>query len=494
MDNRFKMPIGKLSPQSIELEQTVLGAMIVDGKAVDEVMTIINSSDVFYKQEHLFIFEAIARLYASGTGIDLRLVSNELKKTGKLEAIGGDYYLIDLCQKIASSAHVEFHSRILVQNYIKRRVILMNAQITGLCYQDDTDVFDMLDSYQKSFDAIVDVTAVGRRSITFPDALDHLKSEIELLSNKTDEVPLIGVTTGFKREDKHTGGYRPQDLVIIAARPGMGKTAKVLKTVIENVKNGLAVGFISLEMSSHQLTARSVAIDTDFHLGQLLKTGFDKTQYFERYEHHSERMKKYKLYIDDSGQSDINQVVITAKTWHRVNKIELLVVDYLQLMHDKSIRGNREQEISSISRRLKMLAKELNIPIIALSQLSRAVETRGGSKRPLLSDLRESGSIEQDADIVQFIYRPGYYKVDMNEDDYDSQDQKNLVHKGADTEIIYAKYRGGSTGTTLLRWIGDKTKFIDVADDSEAVDYIDKPLPRMSTTQAFEPKETVFDA
>ncbi len=495
MEQQSKVIKGRALPQAIELEQAVLGAMLIDTTGVDEVVSIIKQPEVFYKDQHRFIFEAIVNLYSIGSPVDLLLVSAELKRIGKFNQIGGDYYLIQLTQAVASSAHVDFHSRILIQNYIKRRVILMNSQITALCYDDSTDVFEMLGKYQTAFDSITDITSVGRGTVSYSYCLDHLKSEIEILSNKTDEVQLVGVTTGFKRTDKHTGGYRNQDLVIIAARPGMGKTSKVLKTAIENVKKDIPVGFVSLEMSAHQLTARSVALDTDFHLGQLLKFGFDKTQYFERYDHHSERMKKYPLYIDDSGQSDINDIVIMAKTWHRVYGIKLLIIDYLQLMKNRNEKGNRENEISSISRRLKMLAKELDIPVIALSQLSRAVETRGGSKRPLLSDLRESGAIEQDADIVEFIYRPGYYKVDIMEDDYEKEEQRNLIRLGADSEIIYAKYRGGSTGTALLKWIGDKTKFIDVEDDTDAVNYIDDHVINVkSPSEAFSSDEnTVFD-
>lgn len=480
---------GKVPPQAIELEEAVLGAMMLDRKGLDEALMVIRTPEVFYKEAHKQIFTAIQRLNERGNPVDLLTVSNELKAMHKLEDVGGDFYLISLSQKIASSAHIDFHSRILLQNYIKRKIIMFNAGVTALCYDDATDVFDLLDRWQKEFDNVNDLTTRGRHTMSFKDALVHLSDEIEVLSSNKDEVQLVGKTTGFQRTDKHTGGYRDQDLIIIAARPGMGKTAKVLKTIVENCKRDVPVGMISLEMSIHQLTARIVAIDTDFHLGQLLKTGFTKGSYFRSYEEHQLRMEKYKLIVDDSGTSDITEIVIMAKMWVRVHKIKLLVIDYLQLMTDKSAKGNREGEVSSISRRLKLLAKELNIPIIALSQLSRACETRGGSKRPLLSDLRESGAIEQDADIIEFIYRPDYYKIDMCEDDYEFETQKHCVRLGANTEIIYAKYRGGSTGTALLKWVGDKTKFIDVEDVNDVANYIEEteqPLP------LGDPK-TVFD-
>jgi replicative DNA helicase len=251
------------------------------------------------------------------------------------------------------------------------------------------------------------------------------------------------------------------------------------------------VGFISLEMSEEQLTARSVAIDTNFHLKQLVLKGFEKPEYFNRYTEHQERMNQYPFYIDDSGKTDIADVVISAKTMKRKHGIKLLIIDYLQLMTDSKTKGNRETEISNISRRLKRLAKELDIPVIALSQLSRAVETRGASKRPMLSDLRESGSIEQDADMVQFLYRPEYYKIEMDVDDYD-ECFHDAISKGANAEVIVAKYRGGSLSTILLKWVGDKTKFVDVTceRDMNSIsniddEYIAPDLPMISPSEAF---------
>lgn len=485
---------GMVPPQATDIETAILGAMLIDKKAVDEGMLILRESDVFYKPAHQTVFDAVKNLYNTGRPVDLLTVSKELRAMGELEKVGGDFFVIGLTQGIASSAHIDYHCRIIMQEYIKRRVIMMNSQITALCYDESTDVFELLENYQRQADALIDITATGRNTVTLPVALDNLKKEIEVLSANTDEVPLVGLTTGFKTTDAHTGGYRKQNLVIVAARPGMGKTAKVLKTAVENLKKNIAVGFISLEMSAHELTSRMVAIDTDFHLGQLLKKGFDKPKYFQRYDMHAERIKKYPFLIDDSGQKDITEIVIMARMWRRVHGIELLVVDYLQLMVDGSIKGNREAEISSISRRFKSLAKELDIPVVVLSQLSRAVETRGGSKRPQLSDLRDSGAIEQDADIVEFIYRPGYYKIDVIEDDYDDPKHRNAIALGANTEIDYAKYRGGSTGVAMLKWVGDKTKFVDVTDDNDVVEYIDKPLPMKSPGEAFDDEKTVFDA
>lgn len=493
-NNAIQIERGKLPPQATDLEQAIIGAMMIDSRCVDECLNIIARPEVFYKDNHAVIFEAIQQLYNEGNPIDLLTVSSKLKLNGKLELAGGDYYLIQLTQKISSSAHIEYHSRIVLQKFISRQTIAFSSLIISLAYDDTTDIFDLLQRWQNEFDKVTDFINTGRTTVSFPSSLDNLLKEVELLTANKQEVKLVGIHTGFKSINKYTAGYRNQDLIILAARPGMGKTAKVLKTAIENCKIGNGVGFISLEMSMQQLTARTVAIDTDFHLGQLLKKGFERTEYFQTYKSHQERMNAYPFYVDDSGKTDITDVVITAKLWKRKYDIKLLIVDYLQLITDKSSKGNRETEIGNISRRLKRLAKELDIPVIALSQLSRAVETRGSNKRPLLSDLRESGSIEQDADIVEFIYRPGYYSIDIVSEDYEGQLQQ-LVEAGADTEIIFAKYRGGSIGTTLLKWVGDKTKFVDVMDDNDKVEYTNdysSELPNISPNEAFDSNDTPF--
>jgi replicative DNA helicase len=487
---------GKLLPQAQDIEEGVIGAMLVDSKGVDEVFSVISNPAIFYNEKHKNIFIAVESLYKNGNPIDLLTVSAELRKLGLLDLAGGDFFLIQLTQKISSSAHIEYHSRILLQKYMARQTILFSNQIIALAYDETTDIFELMSRWQKEFDNVVDFSSTGRETMSFPAALQNLKEEVELLTSNKEEVKLVGVHTGFKRLNKYTGGYRNQDLVIVAARPGMGKTSYVLKCAIENCKMGNGVGMISLEMSIEQLTARTVAIDTNFHLKQLLKTGFEHKEYFATYTQHQERMNDYPFYIDDSGKTDINDIVIKAKLWVRKYDIKLLIIDYIQLMTDRSVKGNREGEISSISRRLKRLAKELNIPIIALSQLSRAVETRGASKRPMLSDLRESGAIEQDADIVQFLYRPEYYKIEIVEDDYDVSVQ-SLISAGANSEVIFAKYRGGSTNTTMLRWIGDKTKFIDVEDPMDDVEelevYEEKALPMVSPADAFDVEEKEED-
>lgn len=451
MKNKSQVSEQMMLPADKQLEEAVVGAMLVDKKAVDECFSVIGSQSSFFYSETQGVFLAIKSLYEKNEPIDLVSVSQELRKLDLYDSVGGDFYMIGLTQKISSGAHAEYHSRLLVQLMIRRMIIAFNQQVTGLAYNDSVDVFDLLQNWSREFDKVNDMVMVGRKTLSFEESLQELGRKIEFLSNR-EEHELIGVHTGFERINKYTGGYQPGEVIILAARPGMGKTSKVLKTVLENVKSGVPVGMISLEMSMYQLTARMVALDTNFHLSQLIKTGFDKQRYFESFIDHTHRMSKYPFYVDDSAKSDLTDIVVQARLWKRVYDIKLLVIDYLQLMGDKSKSGNREAEVASISRRLKLLAKELEIPVIVLSQLSRKVEERT-DKRPRLSDLRESGAIEQDADIVEFIYRPEYYNLSVTETD--------MLNEGTDTEIIFAKYRGGSVGTTSLKWIGDKTKFVD---------------------------------
>lgn len=459
----MKIESVKHIPAVPKFEKMVLGSLIMDTRAADVIMPIVKDHLAFNDQRNQFIFLAVQEMFAAAEKIDLLTVIQKLKQLKRIDDVG-ESYLIELSMMVGSTAHLEHHCRILMQYYFKRMIILFNAKISRLAMDESQDTFELIGRWQKEFDKIGDLTRSGRPTATLEAALKDLAASVEVLSNRTDHEVLTGVDTGFYQINRKTGGYKKQELVVVAARPGMGKTSYVLKMAVENLRADVPVGFISLEMSVAQLTARMVAIDTDFHLKQLLKSGFDKLQYFDQYSRHQARMEKYPFYMDDSGQGDVNEIVLTAKAWKRMHGIQLLVIDYLQLMGDRSLHGNRENEVANISRRLKLLAKELDIPVVVLSQLSRQVENRGGDRRPRLSDLRDSGAIEQDADIVQFIYRPEYYQMDMVAGNYPDQYSQTLVNNGANTEILWQKNRSGSLNTYLLKWVGDKTKFVDVAD------------------------------
>lgn len=476
-----------LPPQAIDLEQAVLGSAMIDNNGLFEVVAVLSSPNAFYKEEHRHIYTAILDLFEKNEPVDLLTVSARLKSMKKLDLAGGDRYLIELTQKVSSSAHAEFHARIIMQKQIARSIIAFNSVITAAAYDESTDVFDLLARWSKEFDTVADLISVGRSTMQWKPSLQELKQTVEMLSRKDDENCLVGVDTGFKRINQYTGGYRKQDLVIVAARPGMGKTAKVLKTAVANLKKDVPVGFISGEMSMAQLTARAVAIDTNFHLNQLMKYGFEKTEYFVTLQAHISRIENWPLFVDDSGNMDISDVIIKAKDWYRKHNIQLLIIDYIQLMKDRSKKwNNRSDELLDISRRLKLLAKELNIPLIVLAQVNRECEKRGSSKRPMVIDIKDCGAIEQDADIIEFIYRPSEYGIDMNEDDYE-QHLHPLISKGANAEIIFAKYRGGAKNTTLLKWIGDKTKFVDVDDVEDANEDVKyNAVPFATVAQAFD--------
>ncbi|NJB37996.1 replicative DNA helicase [Croceivirga sp. JEA036] len=445
---------GKIPPQAVELEEVVLGAMMIDKKGVDEVIDILHP-DAFYKDAHRFIFEAIFMLFESSEPVDLLTVSTQLKKDGKLEAVGGDFYLIKLTQKVASSAHIEFHARIILQKYIQRSLIKISNQIIEEAYNESTDVFDLLDSAEAK---LYEVTQgnLKRSAETAQNLVIQAKKKIEEISNKEG---LSGIPSGFDKLDKLTSGWQPSDLIIVAARPGMGKTAMTLsmaRNIAVNSNHGVA--FFSLEMSSVQLITRLISSETGLS-SEKLRTGKLEKHEWEQLNVKVKALEKAPLFIDDTPSLSIFDLRAKARRLKSQHDIQLIIIDYLQLMTagGSTKGGNREQEISTISRNLKALAKELNVPVIALSQLSRAVETRGGSKRPLLSDLRESGAIEQDADIVSFIFRPEYYKIEEWDDEERSPTQ-------GQAEFIVAKHRNGGLENIRLKFIGHLGKFDNLDD------------------------------
>ncbi|MGB5508393.1 replicative DNA helicase [Robiginitalea sp.] len=445
---------GKIPPQAVDLEEVVLGAMMIDKKGVDEVIDILHR-DVFYKEGHRYIYEAIFKLFESSQPVDLLTVSAQLKTDGKLEVAGGDFYLIKLTQKVASSAHIEFHARIILQKYIQRSLIKISSEIIEEAYDEATDVFDLLDNAESK---LYEVTQgnLKRSAETAQNLVIQAKKKIEEISNKEG---LSGIPSGFDKVDRLTSGWQPSDLIIIAARPGMGKTALTLSMARNIAVNAnIPVAFFSLEMSSVQLITRLISSETGLS-SEKLRTGRLEKHEWEQLNVKVKTLEKAPLFIDDTPSLSIFDLRAKARRLASQHKIKLIVLDYLQLMTSGASQkgGNREQEISMISRNLKALAKELDVPVIALSQLSRAVETRGGSKRPILSDLRESGAIEQDADIVSFIYRPEYYKIDEWDDEERTPTQ-------GQAEFIVAKHRNGGLDNIRLKFIANLGKFDNLDD------------------------------
>ena len=445
---------GKIPPQAIDLEEVVLGAMMIDKKGVDEVIDIL-SPEAFYRDGHKHIFEAIFKLFENSEPVDLLTVSSQLKKDEKLDLVGGDFYLISLTQRVSSSAHIEFHARIILQKYIQRSLIKISNEIIEEAYDETKDVFDLLDHAEAK---LYEVTQgnVKKSTESAQSLVIQAKKKIEEISNKEG---MSGIPSGFDKLDRLTSGWQPSDLVIVAARPGMGKTAFTL-TMARNVavNSNIPVAFFSLEMSSVQLITRLISSETGLS-SEKLRTGKLEKHEWEQLNVKVKTLEKAPLFIDDTPSLSIFDLRAKARRLASQYGIKMIMIDYLQLMTAGGSQkgGNREQEISTISRNLKALAKELSIPVIALSQLSRAVETRGGSKRPLLSDLRESGAIEQDADIVSFIYRPEYYKID----EWDDEERSPTEGQG---EFIVAKHRNGGLESIRLKFIGHLGKFDNLDD------------------------------
>jgi replicative DNA helicase len=442
---------GKIPPQALDLEEAVLGAMMIDKKGIDDVIDILKS-DAFYKEAHKEIYSAIHTLFQNSEPTDLLTVSNQLRKNGKLEFVGGDFYLIGLTQKVASSAHIEFHARIIIQKYIQRRLISISSEIIEQSYNETADVFDLLDDAESK---LFEVTQ-GNLKKSSESAKDLVKQAVSKIQEIGNQEGMSGLETGFTKLDALTSGWQPSDLIIIAARPGMGKTAFVI-SMAKNmaIDFGHPVALFSLEMSSVQLITRMISSETGLTSEKLRKGNLEPHEW-EQLNVKVKNLTDSPIFIDDTPSLSIFDLRAKARRLASQHGIKIIVIDYLQLMTaGGAANGNREQEISMISRNLKALAKELNIPVIALSQLSRAVETRGGSKRPLLSDLRESGAIEQDADIVSFIFRPEYYGLT----EWDDDDHSPCEGQG---EFIVAKHRNGGMDNIRLKFTGHLAKFSDL--------------------------------
>lgn len=444
--------IGKLPPQAVELEEAVLGALMLEKDALTAVVDIL-TAESFYRDAHKVIYQAILDLFNASEPIDLLTVTNQLRKNGKLEIAGGAFFITELTSKVSSAANIEYHARIITEQYMKREMIQIASEIQRDAYEETTDVFELLDKMEQSLFEISDSNI--RKN--YADMRSIMREAItELESKKGQKDGLTGVPSGFTALDRVTSGWQKSDLIIIAARPAMGKSAFVL-SVLRNaaVDHNMPVAIFSLEMSAIQLVNRLISSEAELD-SEKIKKGNLADYEWEQLVHKTSKLSSAPLFVDDTPALSILELRAKCRRLKAQNDIQLIVVDYLQLMSGDSkgaMGGNREQEISSISRALKKLAKELNVPVIALSQLSRAVETRGGDKRPQLSDLRESGAIEQDADIVMFLYRPEYYGITENEEG------NSTAGLG---EVIIAKHRNGSLENVKLRFIGKYTKFTDI--------------------------------
>jgi replicative DNA helicase len=458
--------LGKLPPQALDLEEAVLGALMLEKSALNAVVEFLKPEH-FYSEQNQEIYRSIIQLFKSSEPVDMRTVVNQLRKDGKIELVGGAYYIAELTSKVSSAANIEYHARVVIEMAIKRDLIQIASQVHQDAYEDTTDVFELLDKTEQSIFAISD-SNLRKNYDNMRNLMYRAIQELQKLKEHKDG--LTGVPSGFTSLDRMTSGWQNSDLVIIAARPGMGKTAFVvsaMRNAAVDFKRPVAI--FSLEMASVQLVNRMISAEAELE-GEKIRKGQLADFEWQQLVHKTNRLSAAPIFIDDTPALSILELRAKCRRLKAEHNIELIIVDYLQLMRGDSA-GNREQEIASISRALKGIAKELAVPVLALSQLSRGVETRGGDKRPQLSDLRESGSIEQDADIVMFLYRPEYYKITVDEEGMPTQGM---------AEVIIAKHRNGQTGTAKLKFIGKYTKFADF--DTPVVS--DNPFSGMITRES----------
>ena len=445
---------GRIQPQAPELEEAVLGALMIEKDAYSLVSEILRPES-FYEHRHQLIYSAITDLAVNQKPVDILTVKEQLSKRGELEEVGGPFYITQLSSKVASSAHIEYHARIIAQKSLARELITFTSNIQSKAFDETLDVDDLM---QEAEGKLFEISQQNMKKdyTQINPVIDEAYKLIQKAAARTDG--LSGLESGFTKLDKMTSGWQNSDL-IIAARPAMGKTAFVLsmaKNIAVDFRNPVAL--FSLEMSNVQLVNRLISNVCEIESGKI-KSGQLAGHEWQQLDYKLKNLLDAPLYVDDTPSLSVFELRTKARRLVREHGVKIIIIDYLQLMNASGMAfGSRQEEVSTISRSLKGLAKELNIPIIALSQLNRGVESREGidGKRPQLSDLRESGAIEQDADMVCFIHRPEYYKI--------YQDDRGNDLRGM-AEIVIAKHRNGAVGEVLLRFKGEFTRFSNPEDD-----------------------------
>jgi replicative DNA helicase len=440
---------GKVPPQANDMEEAVLGAIMLEKEAVITTLDILKPES-FYKEAHQKIFKTISDLNAKEHPVDLYTVTEELRAHNELDSVGGPVYLTQLTAKVVSAANVDYHSRIVAQKYIQRELIRVSTEIQNRSFDDTYDVTELLDYSENALFQIAEGN-IKREVAPINVVIKEAIREIEEAGKREDA--LVGTPSGFTNLDRLTSGWQKSELIIIAARPSMGKTAFALSMARNMaVDHGRSVAIFSCEMSSIQLVNRLIVAETDIPSDKI-KNGRLNEEEWKQLDSRIKKLVQASIYIDDTPAISIFELRAKCRRLKAQHKLDIVIVDYLQLMSGPENAGSREQEVSNISRSLKSIAKELDIPILALSQLNRSVEMRGGTKRPLLSDLRESGAIEQDADMVVFIHRQEKFGIQTFED---GSSTKGIA------EIILAKNRNGPVDDVKLKFREEKAQFVDL--------------------------------
>ncbi|MDZ4699250.1 MAG: replicative DNA helicase [Rhodothermales bacterium] len=441
---------GRTPPQATDVERSVLGAMLIERDAIPRAIEIL-PADTFYLSKHHLIYQGILALFERGNPVDHITLSEELRRRGQLDDIGGSYYLTELSTAVDTAANVEYHARIIAEKSLLRKLIETMTGIIGTAYDPGTDAFELLDSSEREIFKISD-NQLRRSATSMNDVLKGTLAALEAVHGR--EGGITGIPSGFSRLDDMTGGWQKTDLIIIAARPSMGKTAfslAVARNAALHAEKPTGVAYFSLEMGAQQLAQRLLTSEARVD-AQAARTGRLRDEEWPKLARAAGKLSAAPIFIDDTPGLSVLELRAKSRRLKAEHDIGLVIVDYLQLMHGSgnSKNSNREQEIAQISRSLKSLAKEIDVPVIALSQLSRAVETRGGDKRPQLSDLRESGSIEQDADLVAFIYRAERYGITVDENGNSTE---------GIGEIIIGKQRNGPIGEVQLAFVNQFARF-----------------------------------
>lgn len=482
----ISMAQGKVPPNAVDFEKLVIGILLIDKKGLDESIDLL-TPEVFYDPRHQVIFSAVLQLFQSNRPVDMPSVIHELKKEEKLSLAGGDAYIIDLTLGVSSSANVEYYVRVILEKFILRKLIEVSAEVIDKSYKENTEVFELLDKAEQAFFEITN----GTIKKGFDTANTLVQQAIDTIVSLKDKQGLSGVPSGFKDLDKETGGWQNSDLIIIAARPAMGKTAFIL-SMARNivVENKIPLALFSLEMASVQLITRMIASETQISSEKLRKGTLDEQEWSRLFSNVTE-LENAPLYIDETPSLSVFDFRAKCRRLVMQHGVKIIMVDYLQLMTAGSAgkgAGNREQEIATISRSLKAIAKELNVPVIALSQLSRTVESRPG-KRPQLSDLRESGAIEQDADIVSFIFRPEYYKIDKWDNDPEGEETSTENQ----AEIIIAKHRNGATADVRLSFLKNFARFGNLDELNSDFGYQNSNFPPQDDLSGYDKIKTTIN-
>lgn len=441
--------LAKQPPAAVEVEASVLGAMLIDNDAVPKAIEVLKHES-FYEKKNRLIFDAMSSLYEADEPIDTVSVYEELKKSGKIDEAGGAAYLGKLSQDISSAANIDYHARIVLEKWILRQLISSSMEIAHSAYEGNEDVFDLLDAAETK---IFQISEEGIKE-SFKSMDKAVKEALELIEAiHSKNISTFSVPSGFFELDEMLGGFQKSDLIIIAARPSMGKTAFAMSAARNAaIDHNIPIGIFSLEMSTIQLATRLISAEARINAHNV-RTGKFRAEEGAKISRTVHKLSKAPIFIDDTPSISILELRAKSRRLKNEKNVGMVVVDYLQLLNPSSAMESREREISSISRSLKALAKELNIPVIALSQLNRAVESRT-DKKPMLSDLRESGSIEQDADVVLFLYRPEMYGIQS----FGTGEQQGETTEGV-AEIIIGKQRNGPTGEVRLRFLKDYARF-----------------------------------